>query len=108
MVPGSGIVIDVRRGVVGETRHERIEVGVRLDLRGINVEFVTPHETRVLTQIGNLVSMSWRSVRIPSKNMTSCSLKKTTGSMLGRLSAADSSCADSRTTLRSSVASRCR
>ena len=27
--------------------------------------------------------MSWRSERMPSKNMTSCSLKKTTGSMLG-------------------------
>src|SRR5215216_4096041 len=29
------------------------------------------------------VSISWRSERIPSKNITSCSLKKTTGSMLG-------------------------
>ena len=27
--------------------------------------------------------MSWRSERMPSKNMTSCSLKKTTGSMRG-------------------------
>ena len=41
--------------------------------------------------------MSWRSERMPSKNMTSCSLKKTTGSMLGRPRSAYSSRAHSRT-----------
>ena len=41
--------------------------------------------------------MSLRSERMPSKNITSWSLKKTTGSMLGRPRSAYSSCAHSRT-----------
>jgi hypothetical protein len=44
--------------------------------------------------------------RMPSKNITSCSLKKITGSMLGRPRSAYSSRLHSRTKLRSSFVSR--
>ena len=44
----------------------------------------TPVSLDRRVRLRRAVSMSWRSERMPSKNMMSCSLKKTTGSIEGR------------------------
>ncbi len=70
---------------------------------GIKGELVATEERRAAIEVRSL-----RSERIPSKNITNCSLKKTTGSMLGRPRSAYRACSHSRTNERASFASRWR
>ena len=72
----------IELGLVGEARHQGIEVGIGLDLRRVTEQLLTPDQPRLLAQIDDLLeeafedidakqrgSAAWRGINLRSVPM---------------------------------------